>query len=198
MRKCKDLVGFCFVFVFLDVPPLEDLTEVVQRARGLRAQPPNDPRMRSDVWVAAQETGVADGKASSFGGFSKGFLLSSSNSKKSQKTTSQSSRAASQAAAKDDGDIPFLRPSSAAAAETRGPVFPEVQEAMKEAYPLLNTQGNVDCIRMEDGWSNTGYICVSVPRVDDSVATGEDREASSPLSGTAGSKPGPCHVSVPV
>ena len=100
--------------------------------------------MRSDAQEAAEETGVAKEKVSSFGGFSKGFLLStSSNEKKSrrkEKQTPQDSHTASlkKDTAADDEDIPFLRPQTA---KTTGPVFPEVQEAMKEAYPLLDTQG---------------------------------------------------------
>jgi len=40
-----------------------------------------------------------------------------------------------------DSDIPFLRGKQGAVG-SKGPVIPEVQQAMKEAYPLLNTQGN--------------------------------------------------------
>ena len=103
----------------------------------------------------------------SFGGFGKGFLLSTP-AERTVKTVSRSSAASkstgtaggnatpsskastfegerfssgtSPTATTTSDDIPFLR-AQPQAAENRGPVFPEVQEAMKEAYPLLNTQG---------------------------------------------------------
>ena len=91
-----------------------------------------------------------------FGGFSKGFLLSTpkngeakpaKSSKKEADTSSHSdtnthtaggSSAKRDPSTESDSDMPFIKPQNTS---TRGPVFPEVQEAMKEAYPLLNTQG---------------------------------------------------------
>ena len=104
----------------------------------------------------------------SFGGFGKGFLLSTP-AERTVKTVSRSSGASkstgvaggnatpsskeastfegerfssgtSPTATTASDDITFLRAQPQVAAN-RGPVFPEVQEAMKEAYPLLNTQG---------------------------------------------------------
>ena len=99
-----------------------------------------------------------------FGGFGRGFLLSTpaektvknvsrnsganestgtagGNATPSSKTsTVQGERFSSGTFPTASDDIPFLRAQPQAAAN-RGPVFPEVQEAMKEAYPLLNTQG---------------------------------------------------------
>ena len=142
----------------------------MQRAKALRA---HEPRMRSSnsgpkIGVAASETvpqklgesaetKEAEGNTSqSFGGFSKGFLLSTpktseaklpstKSSKKQTKTsslpdsdlhTSGRTTAKTDISTECDVDIPFIKPQAA-----KGPVFPEVQEAMKEAYPLLNTQG---------------------------------------------------------
>ena len=137
----------------------------MQRAKALRAQ---DPRMRNsnpgpEIGVAggrtvsqtpegSAESKEAQGNASrSFGGFSKGFLLSAPKTieprpqikKQTDKSSTRTHTAGRSSAmggpsTQSDVDMPFIKPQSA---NTKGPVFPEVQEAMKEAYPLLNTQG---------------------------------------------------------
>ena len=103
--------------------------------------------------IVAEKRGVAgagatrpgEEKPQLFGGFSKGFLISTPSSsipkKHSPKDGASKQPSASvnrEANSAADNDIPFLKPQDI---ETKGPVFPEVQEAMKEAYPLLNTQG---------------------------------------------------------
>ena len=88
--------------------------------------------------------------SSSFGGFKKGFLFASSDSKhqvkkkpvsKSQKTSS--SPTASQASTKtsaEGNDIPFIKPKDKDK-DKSSLEFPEVQQAMKESFPLLQSQG---------------------------------------------------------
>lgn len=140
-------------FYITDVPPLEDLTEAVQKARALRTQ----PQLRDETRAGDDDRAAKDGvkkrtqpketpaKATeSFGGFSKGFLLSNpAASSDSTKASTSISHTKSEAVThssgsnlSDDGDIPFLKAKRTA----KGPVLPEVQEAMKEAYPLLNTE----------------------------------------------------------
>lgn len=140
-------------FYFTDVPPLEDLTEAVQKARALRSQPQlrdetraGDNRAAKDgVKKRTQPKETPAKAAESFGGFSKGFLLSNpAANRDSRKASTSKSQTKSEAGThttecnlSDDGDIPFLKAKGTA----KGPVFPEVQDAMKEAYPLLNTEG---------------------------------------------------------
>lgn len=97
--------------------------------------------------VAAPAVNKSEGKSqSSFGGFSKGFLLStttSSNKPRSKKNPVQNGSQASggdkKAAECEKEDIPFIRPQ---APPTKAPVLPEVQEAMKkDAHSLMDTQG---------------------------------------------------------
>ena len=183
-----------------DVPPLEDLSDAVRRARALQTQVPGNPlsrtsddesRMRSRNGGAAKK-GIAVDQSKSerlgksptklgeaeerrgassrvFGGFAKGFLLSESSNSgedigkskpapKSQSSTEKQVKKKSvssladadskglsvktgsaQSSVSTDDNVPFLRMNKT---ESKGPVFPEVQEAMKEAYPLLNTQGH--------------------------------------------------------
>ena len=91
---------------------------------------------------------------SSFGGFASGFLLSSSSSSSAAKTSSSSKkkraneRASTEKASPGSekerdgaGDIPFVK---AQAPQGKAPVIPEVQEAMKDAYSLMDTQGWLD------------------------------------------------------
>ena len=232
-------------FVCVDVPPLEDLTEAVHRARALRTQlqGPGDgrdeSRMRGNGGAAQSKRGVAGAEtvlrksaepeeaqgitSQSFGGFAKGFLLSTpsgpspstrshnsaGNSNPSQPdcdthkegstfTKSGTESSKSGLALDGDGNIPFLKPKATA----KGPVFPEVQEAMKDAYPLLNTQGcnvfnpcsGVVCCSLVRTPSPSVLFC----RMVDRVTAGKDGEASSPLQGTAGSTLSSCDVAVPV
>ena len=90
---------------------------------------------------------TADGeKKTSFGGFSKGFLLSNSSS--SVKETRSTKKESNDRGKRKDGseaskeeDIPFLKPQ---VPQTKAPVIPEVQEAMKGAFSLMDTQGLLD------------------------------------------------------
>ena len=138
------------------MPPLEDLTEQVLRAKARRA-PGKEPRMRSD---AREKSEAERDDQKTFGGFSKGFLLSGPTSSQrrqksppntatKEKATSAPQRVGETASSQrrpkveerqtdGDEDMPFLRQRDV---RDKGPVFPEVQEAMKEAYPLLNTEG---------------------------------------------------------
>lgn len=150
---------------FVDVPPLEDLTEAVHRAKVLRAQshPQSQPQPRGysearngvtedDSEVLKKHTRPKETRAktaSSFGGFSKGFLLSSpAASDTAKSSTSKRLKTKSNTAAHPpvDEDIPFLK-----AKTVKGPVLPEVQDAMKDAFPLLNTEGY-----------NSQVVCVGV------------------------------------
>lgn len=146
-RVCQFCICLC-VFIFTDVPPLEDLTEAVQRARALRTQPQRrgetragDNRAAKDgVKKRTQPKETPAKAAESFGGFSKGFLLSNPAGSTRPSTGVQSlakTPPTPERDLSDDGDIPFLKAKTTA----KGPVLPEVQEAMKEAYPLLNTEG---------------------------------------------------------
>lgn len=163
-------VAYVYGVARADVPPLEDLTEQVRRAKARRA-PRNEPRMRSDAREAAgaeKKEGVSGAPSEAgrheqktFGGLSKGFLLSGPTQKRrklppttaakekrhalSSGTHSEREAASTKRGTRiedraDGGveDMPFLRQQDV---RDKGPVFPEVQEAMKEAYPLLNTEG---------------------------------------------------------
>ena len=90
--------------------------------------------------------------ASAFGGFKSGFLFENSCQKKpasrSKINTTKRPVTGGSVAEKSSGkdspknsadDIPFLKPKDGQT--SKGMEFPEVQEAMKEAYPLLRSQG---------------------------------------------------------
>ena len=96
--------------------------------------------------------GVRSKKEATFGGLKKGFLFASTN--KQNKRTEKEKQATKMAGpsgvsnphattgTKDSSssdNIPFIKPQVQGTA--RGLEFPEVQEAMKEAYPLLRSQG---------------------------------------------------------
>ena len=109
-----------------------------------------------------------DSTAASFGGLKKGFLFASaerSDRKKPATRTTASSSSKPNASAADGksspktsaaegsgagkssrdsqrsspDDIPFLKPKDGQ--RSKGMEFPEVQEAMKESYPFLRSQG---------------------------------------------------------
>lgn len=152
-RSSLSVLYLACVLYITDVPPLEDLTEAVQKARALRTQPQlrdetragDDRAAKDGVKKRTQPKETPAKVTESFGGFSKGFLLSnpaaSSDSTKASTSISHTKSEAvtrtSESNLSDDGDIPFLK----AKRTSKGPVLPEVQEAMKEAYPLLNTEG---------------------------------------------------------
>ena len=187
-----------------------------------------------------------------FGGFAKGFLLSESSNSgedigkskpapKSQSSTEKQVKKKSvssladadskglsvktgsaQSSVSTDDNVPFLRMNKT---ESKGPVFPEVQEAMKEAYPLLNTQGHTHthtpCMYSHllmsfNSHSSPSPISLSslsllspspislsslplpLSRVADRVTAREDGEAPSPLQSSARSTAGSGDVPVPV
>ena len=162
-----------------DVPPLEDMSEELEKIKSLRTQ--SKRVERSDIiqplthpdssqLKPAASTGItvngskskkvtkeksqaartkektAGDSKSSFGGFKKGFLVSSSDSKPQAKKAPPPSKektppiAASSAkeTCSKDADIPFIRPKDEAKSSLE---FPEVQQAMKEAFPLLQSKG---------------------------------------------------------
>ena len=103
---------------------------------------------RSQMGIAKVKTAGDSKSSSSFGGFKKGFLVSSSDSSKSRakreppapskKKTPVATSSAEEAGSKDESDIPFIRPKEKAKSSLE---FPEVQQAMKEAFPLLQSKG---------------------------------------------------------
>ena len=157
-----------------DVPPLEDMSEELEKIKALRTQskrvkqsdinqsPRQDASLKPAVHVGVNNTKskqvtkegsqtartkekTAGSSKSSFGGFKKGFLVSSSDSKPqakkapppSKKKTPVASDSAKEACSKDS-DIPFITPKDKAKSSLE---FPEVQQAMKEAFPLLQSKG---------------------------------------------------------
>ena len=160
MELCRICSPFTRSFL-PDVPPLEDLTDVLSKKK-MKPRPLYEPRVRmrneaekragtSKPVRAAGKKPEQDEKPRSFGGFSKGFLLSSSTSTTTKKPTKKKGvekngeKVVSGCGSKKTGggtaekeDIPFLKPQTQS---TKAPVLPEVQEAMKEAYSLMDTQG---------------------------------------------------------
>lgn len=146
-----------------DIPQLEDMTEELERLKFLRTTHSNktaqtQPTLSKPVVVSEckHKKGVSDGKVgstemkhhgdsrSSFGGFKKGFLVSSSDSicqvKKSlpPQNTSAPPNSTGQTTTTGSKNIPLIKPKH----ETKSSLeFPEVQEAMKESFPFLQTQG---------------------------------------------------------
>ena len=95
---------------------------------------------------------VRSKKEATFGGLKKGFLFSSTNRQGNKKTEREKatkmarpsgvSNPHATTGTKDSSlpeDIPFIKPQVQGTA--KGLEFPEVQEAMKEAYPLLRSLG---------------------------------------------------------
>ena len=95
---------------------------------------------------------VRSKKEATFGGLKKGFLFASTNKQGNKKTEREKatkmvrpsgvSNPHATTGTKDSSlpeDIPFIKPQVQGTA--KGLEFPEVQEAMKEAYPLLRSQG---------------------------------------------------------
>ncbi len=173
------------IFINADVPPLEDMSEELERIKSRIAQskrversdimqPPRqqdaslNPTMsvsgseskqatkgRSQTERVKEKTASAgDTKSSSFGGFKKGFLVSSSDSSKprpkreppapSKKTTPAAASSVKETGSENESDIPFIRPKDKAKSSLE---FPEVQQAMKEAFPLLQSKGGHTTIK---------------------------------------------------
>ena len=152
----------------VDVPPLEDMSEELEKMKSLKsrkkgvkkptnlsAPPQTDAALKTDAkdvkgikkvqakkeksqTVKIKEKTVGSSVSSSFGGFKSGFLVSSSDSKPKVKRQTPSSKNAS-----EDSDIPFIKPKNEGKSSLE---FPEVQQAMKEAFPLLHTKGIVHAI----------------------------------------------------
>lgn len=123
---------------------------------------------QKEVRGASSDVKTESQPPKAFGGFMKGFLLSppaknspspASRAPASRGSNSNGADVESEVKERDvhqpsrktgstsgspsvsgESDIPFLR-AKPGAAESKGPVIPEVQQAMREAYPLLNTQG---------------------------------------------------------
>ena len=123
----------------------------------MRPQPLYEPRVRmrtepktgtsaSKPVAPAVKNKSEEKSQSSFGGFSKGFLLSTTtpsnkpgSKEKPVQNGSQASGGDTKTAESEKEDIPFIKPQ---APPTKAPVLPEVQEAMKkEAHSLMDTQG---------------------------------------------------------
>ena len=99
---------------------------------------------------AVTKTSKKDESSSGFGGFEKGFLFGGSGKKPKEPQgkvrskappsgdgPSQSAATSGKKAPQPKDDIPYLKPKSKAS----GLELPEVQEAMKETFPFLQTQG---------------------------------------------------------
>ena len=158
-----------FMLDYADVPPLEDMSEELEKIKSLRTQnkgvkqsdtisPPQDVSLKlaasangsknkqatkESIQTVRTKEKTSSSSKSSFGGFKKGFLVSSSDSKPqvkkaapTKKTPAVSPSAAG--ASSKDSDIPFIKPKDKGKSSLE---FPEVQEAMKEAFPLLQSKG---------------------------------------------------------
>ena len=155
--------------MIIDIPQLEDMSEELERLKSLKThvnrsneQPQaqtssskplssltdHDKKMQGDVVSHKGESTKkkSDQQSPSFGGFKKGFLFSSSDSKsrvnKTQKCSVSPSSSVKGTAAntQDSADIPLIKPKQKDKSNLE---FPEVQEAMKESFPLLQSQGDL-------------------------------------------------------
>lgn len=147
-----------------DIPPLEDMSQELEKVQALRSSHKriheSSPSQWSSLKQPTSSVNSTDSKQpsckdevnkklkdhgdskSSFGGFKKGFLVSSSGSKSCANrppAPPTSSRAATKASSKDS-NIPLIKPKHK---EKSSLEFPEVQQAMKESFPLLQSQGTV-------------------------------------------------------
>lgn len=117
-----------------DVPPLEDLSEMIDQIKILRNEGSHvhqslvmESSLKSDEQVKTFQTSFSKEQKSTqrgntFGGFKKGFL---NNPKVTRGKPSLSSRSL-----RNDNDIPVLKPKNPME-KNRGMEIPEVQEAMK-------------------------------------------------------------------
>lgn len=149
------MTTFLFAIYKLDVPQLEDMSEELERLKSLRTKHSVDiqtigSKSPVNVNVSKSEQQKSNsiakmkgqGDSKSFGGFKKGFLVSSSDSKCQEKKTSHHPQKLSAPPTKMTGtsskDIPLIKPKPEAKSSLE---FPEVQEAMKESFPFLQSQG---------------------------------------------------------
>lgn len=141
------------------------MSEELERLKALRTAhssktPQTQPTSSRPVVISESECkhkkGTSDGKvgstkmkhhgdsSSSFGGFKKGFLVSSSDSKCQIKKALPPQKASAppnstgQTTNADSKNIPLIKPKHEIKSSLE---FPEVQEAMKESFPFLQTQG---------------------------------------------------------
>ncbi|XP_064628868.1 uncharacterized protein LOC135488262 isoform X2 [Lineus longissimus] len=147
-----------------DVPPLEDMSELLQQVEALREHKPSSvskttipekkiPQSVSengDTNITSTPPGVGKeskepvkkatgvSQPSTFGGFKKGFLFGSSNSKPSSQT-SAAARTTSKEPSKKVEEIPYIKPKDSQAKEKQNQM-PEVQEAMKASQSLLDNK----------------------------------------------------------
>lgn len=114
-----------------DVPPLEDMSELINQVNNLRenvtAKPSCDQSVTANTQPKKKTVSSAQGLKSAqnektFGGFKKGFLM---NSKPKKETSNASFKPL-----KKDTDIPVIK---ARNPEQKGMEIPEVQEAMKSS-----------------------------------------------------------------
>ena len=148
-----------------DVPPLEDMTDYVEKAKTLKSHlernrsKPITTHLCTHPSKPTTNEASANGRherlntkvSTSFGGFQKGFLSSSSvdkeplippNAKRTEvkKATVDNSKT-SPSKPVSEKEIPFIRGQKGNKGEGIGMVFPEVQEAMKASFPILQSQG---------------------------------------------------------
>lgn len=135
-------------------PPLEDMTEELERMKLARAkqQLPDAAKVSEKSKSKEKKEVKKEHKESGFGGFQKGFLFRSEPQSKSvsksagpmpnsaaaasqQQSSSSSTVKVAKAVPEDD----VIRPKMSAS-EKSSLEFPEVQEAMKESFPFLNTE----------------------------------------------------------
>ncbi|KAJ7385646.1 hypothetical protein OS493_013671 [Desmophyllum pertusum] len=124
-----------------DVPPLEDMSELIQQVNKLRedasagssttqstkttdTQPKKKPESSAECFKSAESQ-------KTFGGFKKGFLTNPKPRKGNPVPSSKS--------VKKDADIPVIRPKNPEE-KTKGMEIPEVQEAMKSTIPSLENK----------------------------------------------------------
>lgn len=125
-----------------DIPPLEDMTELIDQVNMLRkdvlpgrpiesSKIPTDPSTKKKTESSSKNQSLAQSQSQkSFGGFKKGFL----NNPKPKKGKSPS---LSKPGKKDD--IPVIKPKNPEQ-KNKGMEIPEVQEAMKSNIPSLENK----------------------------------------------------------
>lgn len=128
------------IAILIGPPPLEDMTEQLERVKHHRKKlcstthPHNGAGKKAMSCEQKKETVTkAAESGSGFGGLRKGFLSGSQS--KSGKVKVQSSPSTPEVTVDD-----VIRPKQQQNTGSSGLEFPEVQEAMKESFPFLNTQ----------------------------------------------------------
>lgn len=125
-----------------DIPPLEDMTELIDQVNMLRkdvlpgrpmesSKIPTDPSTKKITESSSKNHSLAQSQSQkSFGGFKKGFL----NNPKPKKGKSPSL-----AEPRKKDDIPVIKPKNPEQ-KNKGMEIPEVQEAMKSNIPSLENK----------------------------------------------------------